>query len=90
MSGSFSIPSAKKAKALLKGMASSSQKEKKRKRQALPNTRVMDDLEGYRQNKAEAAGTQTGTALVSTCIEPSLAKSAKKAKSRSSEDGGMW
>ena len=48
MSGSFSIPSAKEAKALLKGATSSSQKEKKRKRQALPDTWVVDDLEGYR------------------------------------------
>ena len=46
MSGNFSIPSAKEAKALLKGAASSSQKEKKRKRQALPDARVVDDLKG--------------------------------------------
>ena len=35
MSGKFNIPSAKEARALLKGAASSLQKEKKRKRQAL-------------------------------------------------------
>ena len=88
MSGSFSIPFAKEAKALLKGAASSSQKEKKMKRQALPDTRVIDDPEGYRQSKAEAAATQTGTPPVSTSIKPSPAKSAKNAKSRSSEDEG--
>ena len=49
ISAKFSIPSAKEARALLKGATSSSQKkEKKRKRQALPDTRVIDDPEGYR------------------------------------------
>ncbi|KAL5575743.1 hypothetical protein UlMin_017442 [Ulmus minor] len=48
MSGKFSIPSTKEARALLKGAASSLQKEKKRKRQALPDKRVVDDPEGYK------------------------------------------
>ena len=43
MSGKISIPSAKEAKALMKGAASLSQREKKRKRSALPDTRVGDD-----------------------------------------------
>ena len=38
MSGKFSIPSAKEANQLLKGAASSSQKEKKGKRGPLPDT----------------------------------------------------
>jgi len=48
MSGKFNIPSAKKARVLLKGTVSSSQKEKKRKRQALSNTWVVDNPEGYK------------------------------------------
>ena len=48
MSGHFSIPSTKEAKRLLKSAASSSQKEKKRKRGPLADTRVMDDPEGYK------------------------------------------
>ena len=88
MSGKFSIPSAKEAKALLKGAASSSQKEKKRKRQAFLDTRVIDDPEGYKQSKAGASAAQTRTPLVSTSVEPSLVKSAKKAKSQSTKDEG--
>ena len=48
MSRKLSIPSAKEAKALMKGVASSSQRENKRKRVALPNTRVMNDPEAYK------------------------------------------
>ena len=48
MSGKLSIPLDKEAKDLMKGAASSSQKEKKRKRSALPDTRVVDDPQGYR------------------------------------------
>ena len=55
MSGKFSIPSAKEAKKLLKGAASSSQKEKKRKRGPLPDTRVVDDPEAYKQSRAAAS-----------------------------------
>ena len=55
MSVKFSIPSVKEARDLLKGAESSSQKEKKRKRPALPDTRVVDDLEGYKQSKIGAA-----------------------------------
>ena len=43
MSGRISISLAKEAKALMKGAAISSQREKKRKRVALPDTRVMDN-----------------------------------------------
>ena len=60
MSGKLGIPSAKKAKALLKGAACSSQKEKKRKRSSLPDTRVVDDPQGYKMSKAEIAATQAG------------------------------
>ena len=48
MSGKFSIPSAKEAKKLLKGAASSSQKERKRKRGPLVDTRVVDEPEAYK------------------------------------------
>ena len=48
MSGRISISWAKEAKALMKGAASLSQREKKRKRVALPNTRVVDDPEVYK------------------------------------------
>ncbi|KAL5573130.1 hypothetical protein UlMin_022727 [Ulmus minor] len=88
MSGKFSIPFAKEAKQLLKGAASSSQKEKKRKRGPLPDTRVVDDPEAYKQSKAAVSATQTGTPPVSGSVEPSPAKSAKKAKTKSSEDEG--
>ena len=70
------------------GAASSSQKEKKRKRGPLPDTRVVDDPEAYKQSKAAASTAQTGTPPVSASVEPSPAKSAKKAKTRSSEDEG--
>ena len=66
MSGKFSIPSAKETRALLEGTASSSKTKGKRKRLALPNTRVMDDPEGYKLSKTEAASapaTQVGTLL---------------------------
>ena len=86
MSGKFSISSTKEARVLLKGAASSSQKEKKRKRQVFPDTRVVDDPEGYKQSKAGASAAQTGTPLVSTSVEPSLVKPPKKAKSRPSVD----
>ena len=72
----------------MKGTASLSQKEKKRKRQALPDTRVIDNPKGYMQSKAKVAATETGTPPVSTSVEPSLAKSTKKVKSQSSEDEG--
>ena len=88
MSGKFSIPSAKEAKALLKVAASSSQKKNKRKRQAFPDTRVVDDPEGYKQSKAGASIAQMGMPPVSVLVEPSPVKSAKKAKSQSSEDKG--
>ncbi|KAL5550064.1 hypothetical protein UlMin_000240 [Ulmus minor] len=88
MSGKFSIPSAKEAKKLLKGAASSSQKEKKRKRGPLVDTRVVDDPEAYKQSKAAASAAQEGTNAASGSIEPSPAKSAKKAKTKSSEEEG--
>ncbi|KAL5544751.1 hypothetical protein UlMin_008535 [Ulmus minor] len=88
MSGNFNIPSAKEAKQLLKGAASSSQKEKKRKRGPLPNTRVVNNPEAYKQSKAATSATQIGMPPVSGSVEPSLAKSAKKAKTKSSKDEG--
>ena len=88
MSGKFSISSAKEAKQLLKGAVSSSRNEKKRKRGPLADTWVVDDLEAYKQSKAVASTAQTGTPPVSASIELSPAKSAKKAKTRSSEDEG--
>ena len=57
-------------------------------RQPLPDTRVVDDPKAYKQSKAGASAAQTGTPPVSTLVEPSLVKSAKKAKSRSSENEG--
>ena len=53
MSGKFSISSAKEDRALLKGATSSSQKEKKRKRSSLLNTRVVDDPVGYKMSKVD-------------------------------------
>ena len=57
MSGKFGMPSAKQTKALLEGASSSSQKKDKWKRSTLPDTRVMDDHEGYKLSKADAATT---------------------------------
>ena len=48
MSGKLNILSAMKAKALMKGAASSSQNEKKRNMSALLDTRVVDDPEAYK------------------------------------------
>ena len=48
----------------------------------------MDDLEGYKLSKAEATTTQAGTPPTSDSIEPSPAKSAKKAMSKSCEGEG--
>ena len=73
---------------MLKGAASSSQKEKNRKRGPLLNKRVVDYPEAYKQSKAAASVAQTGTPPVSISIEPSPAKSAKKAKTKSSEAEG--
>ena len=85
MSGKFSIPSAKEARALLKGAASSSQKEKKRKRAPLPDTRVVDDPEAYRQKRAGSSAAQASAQLAP---DSSPAKETKKPKSKSSEDEG--
>ena len=87
MSGKLSIPSAKEAKALMKGAMSSSQREKKRKRVALPDTRVVDDPEVYKQSRAEAVSTQVGKSQGAVSTEPSPVKSSKKAKGKSSEGG---
>ena len=84
--GKLGIPSAKEAKALLEGAASSSQKKGKRKRGPQVDTRVVDDPEGYKQSKAEAASVAAAGARVSP--DPSPAKSAKRAKSKSSEGEG--
>ena len=50
--------------------------------------RVVDNPEAYKQSKAAASATQTGMPPVSTSIEPSLGKSAKKVKIRLTEDEG--
>ena len=42
------------------GAASSSQREKKRKRVDLPDTRVVDDPEAYKKSRAEAVSTLAG------------------------------
>ena len=88
MSGKFSIPSAKEAKKLLKGAGISSQKEKKRKRGPLVDTRVINDPEAYKQSRAAASAAQAGTPAVSRSVGPSPAKSAKKVKTKSSEEEG--
>ncbi|KAL5573252.1 hypothetical protein UlMin_022849 [Ulmus minor] len=88
MSRKFNIPSAKDAKKLLKGAASSSQKEKKRKRGPLADTRVVDDPEAYKQSRAAASAAQEGTLPVSGSIEPTPEKSVKTAKTKSSKSEG--
>ena len=53
MSGKYGIPSAKEAKALLEGAASSLQKKekkRKRKRSTLSDTRVVDDPVAYKMS----------------------------------------
>ena len=69
----------------MKGATSSSQREKKRKRVALPDTRVVDDPEAYKQSRAEALSTLAGKSQGAASAEPSPVKSAKKAKGKSSE-----
>ena len=91
MKGKLGILSDKEAKALLEGTVSSLQKKGKRKRPALLDTGVMNDPEGYKQSKAEAASaptTQTGVLPASLSSNPSPAKSTKRAKSKSSEGKG--
>ena len=85
MSEKFNIPSAKETKALLKGAVSSLHREKKRKMPALPDSLVVDDPKSYRMKKVETALIQAGTPLVSASVEPSPARSTKKALSKSSE-----
>ena len=85
MSRKLSIPSAKEAKALMKGAASSSQKERKRKKSALPDTRVVDDPEAYKKSKAKVMSTQAGKSQGTASTEPSPVKSAKRAKGKSLE-----
>ena len=48
----------------------------------------MDDPEAYKQSKATASAAQTGMPPVSGSVVPSPVKSAKKAKTKSSEDEG--
>jgi len=82
--GKLGILSAKEAKALLEGAASSSQKKGKRER-PLVDTRVVDDPKGYKQSKMEAASVAAAGACVTVSPNSSLAKSAKRVKSKSSE-----
>ena len=86
--GKLGIRSAKEARALLEGAVSSLHKKGKRKRSALPNTRVVDDPEGYKQSKAEAVSTPAFGVLASLSPNLSLARFAKKAKSKSFEGEG--
>ena len=74
--GKLGIPSAKEARALLKCVASSSHKKGKRKRPALPDTRVVDDPEGYKQSKAEAASVIPAGTHTTLSPDPSPARSA--------------
>ena len=57
MSGKHGIPSAKAAKALLKGAASLLQNKRKRKRLSLPDIRVVNDPEGCKMSKGETVAT---------------------------------
>ena len=86
--GKLGIPSAKEARALLEGAASLSHKKGKRKRPALPDTRVMDDLEGYKQSKDKAASTPAAGVLAFLSPDPSPARSTERVKSKSSEGEG--
>ena len=54
----------------------------------MPDTRVVDDLEGYKQSKAKATSTIAAGAHTTLSPDPSPARSAKKAKSKSSEGEG--
>ena len=86
MSGRINIPSAKEAKLMMKGVTSSSQREKKRKRVVLPDTRVVEDPEAYKQSKTEATSAALGKSQSMGSAELSPAK-AKKAKGKSPEGG---
>ena len=54
---------------------------------ALPDTRVVDDPEAYKQSRAEAVSTLVGKSQGAASAKPSPVKSAKKAKGKSSEGG---
>ena len=54
---------------------------------ALPDTRVMDDPEAYKQSKTEAASAPVGKSQSVASAESSQVKSTKKAKGKSSEGG---
>ena len=85
--GKLGIPSAKEAKALLEGAASSSHKKGKKKR-PLADTWVVDDPKGYRQSKVEAASVIAAGAHTTLSPDPSPTKSTKRVKSKSSEGEG--
>ena len=48
----------------------------------------MDDPEGYKQSKAEAASAPAAGIVTSLSLDPFLARSVKKARSKSSEGEG--
>ena len=54
---------------------------------ALPDTRVIDDPEAYKQSRAEAVLTMAGKSQGVASAEPFPMKSARKAKGKSSEGG---
>ena len=72
---------------MLEGAASSSHKKGKRKR-PLPDTRVVDDPEGYKQSKVEAASVVATGTHTTLSPDPSSARSVKKVKTKSSEGKG--
>ena len=53
----------------------------------LPDTRVVDNPEAYKQSRTEAVSTLVGKSQGAASAEPSPVKSAKKAKGKSSEGG---
>jgi len=64
--------------------------ENKRKRVALPDTRVMDDPKAYKQSRAEAMSTLARKSQGAASTESSPMNFAKKAKGKSSKGGDLW
>ena len=93
MSGKFSFPLAKEAKALSNTALSLSHKKAETKRKTMPDASVVDDRPAMNLSTAEAsvvpATTPIGTPPTGASKELSPTKSSRRTKSRSSEIKGI-
>ena len=93
MSGKFNFSSAKEAKALSEGTATTSQKKAKKRKVTLLNIVVVDDYLAMKSSMTNPsivlAVTPTGTPLAGALAKSSLALSSRSARSKSSESERM-